>query len=372
MTASLKHHTQPVSEASQTCATADASEVAQEAGLLYVSDTAMPGITRKRVGKHFTYKDTHGRPIHDPTELKRIKSLGIPPAWTDVWICPYPQGHLQATGRDAKKRKQYRYHPHWRQVRDTTKYDSLIAFGETLPIIRKRISQDLALRGLPQAKVLATIVRLLDTTLIRVGNEEYARENASYGLTTLRNRHVDIDGSQVIFHFRGKSGKEHVIDVKDKQLARIVKRCQDLPGHVLFEYRDEDEQLRTVDSSDVNDYLRSISGQDFSAKDFRTWGGSIIAAHALKDLGGFENQTQAKKQIAEAIKTAASDLGNTPAICRKCYVHPAIIEGYLDGSLLPFLNERAKKVISKAPDELHDDEAIVLAFLKQAIHNEKA
>src|SRR5579859_1228613 len=247
----------------ETCSAADPTETAKAAGLRYVSDT-QPGIRRKRVGKHFSYMGLDGKPVHDPRELERIKKIGIPPAWKDVWICPSPKGHLQATGRDAKGRKQYRYHPRWREVRDETKYDRMIAFGEALPAIRERVARDLSLPGLPYEKVLATIVRLLDATLIRVGNEEYVRENNSYGLTTLRSRHVEVAGTKVHFHFRGKSGKEHDIDVQDRRLAKIVKRCQDLAGHELFQYIDEQGVQRSVESGDVNDYLREISDQDFT------------------------------------------------------------------------------------------------------------
>jgi DNA topoisomerase-1 len=348
----------------EACDANDPIEAAKAAGLRYVTDTS-PGIRRKRAGKHFSYIGLDGKPIRDPEELQRIKSLGIPPAWTNVWICPKKNGHIQATGRDAKGRKQYRYHPRWREVRDATKYDRIIAFGEALPLIRERTSRDLSLPGLPYEKVLATVVRLLDETLIRIGNEEYARENDSYGLTTLRSDHVDVSGSKVEFHFRGKSGKEHVTDIKDRQLAKIVKRCQELPGHELFQYYDEDGELRTIDSSDVNDYLREITGQDFTAKDFRTWGGTVIATHTLEEEGAFETQTQGKKNVVQAIKTAAGQLGNTPAICRKCYVHPGVIDAYLNGSLLNFLKQEDEKEVAKLENGRKPDEATVLAFLHQ-------
>ena len=345
------------------CTADDPIETAKAAGLRYVTD-AMPGIQRKRVGKHFSYIGLDGKTIHNPDELQRIKKLGIPPAWTDVWICPNPQGHIQATGRDAKGRKQYRYHPRWREVRDETKYDRMIAFGETLPAIRQRIEHDLALSGLPYEKVLATIVRLLDTTLIRVGNEEYARENDSYGLTTMRSQHVEVEGTKVHFHFRGKSGKEQEIDVRDRQLARIVKRCQDIPGHELFQYLDEEGQSHTVDSADVNDYLREISGQDFTAKDFRTWGGTVYAVRVLRELDEFGSETQAKKNIMQASKFAAKQLGNTPTICRKCYVHPAVLDAYLNRSLLPVLKQASEKKATSSPNELDAEESKVLAFLQ--------
>src|SRR5437764_710756 len=274
--------------------------VAKAAGLRYVSD-ANPGIRRKRAGKNFSYIGLDGKPIHDQEELKRFRSLGIPPAWTNVWICPRPNGHIQATGRDAKGRKQYRYHPRWREVRDETKYSRMIAFGEALPKIRERVAKDLQLPGLPHEKVLAAVVWLLDASDLRVGNEEYARENGSFGLTTLRSQHVKVSGSELRFHFRGKSGKEYTVSVENRQLARIVKRCQDLPGYELFQYIDDDGQRYTIESDDVNNYLRQISGQNFTAKDFRTWSGTVVATNALQELGEFDTQTQAKKNVGLAI-----------------------------------------------------------------------
>ena len=348
----------------EACDANDPVETAKAAGLRYVTD-ASPGIRRKRVGKNFSYIGPDGKPISDPAELQRIKSLGIPPAWTNVWICTKPNGHIQATGRDAKGRKQYRYHPRWREVRDETKYDRMIVFAENLPGLRKRIAHDLSLSGLPREKLLATLVRLLDTTLIRVGNEEYARENNSYGLTTMRNEHVDVSGAKVEFHFRGKSGKEHVIDVKDRQLAKIVRRSQELPGHELFEYIDEKGELRTVESSDVNEYLQEVTGQSFTAKDFRTWGGTVVVTRSLQEIGGFDTQTQAKKNVVQAIKEAAQDLGNTPAICRKCYVHPAITDAYMNGSLLNFLKQYAEQEKKLSKDGLRPEESVVLAFLEE-------
>jgi DNA topoisomerase-1 len=339
------------------------TEVAKSAGLRYVSDTS-PGIRRKRVGKHFSYIGLDGKPIRDEEELRRIRSLAIPPAWTNVWICPKPNGHIQATGRDTKGRKQYRYHPRWREVRDETKYNRMVAFGETLPTIRSRIAHDLALPGLPYEKVLAAVVWLLDATAIRVGNEEYARSNKSFGLTTLRSRHVDVSGSKIRFHFRGKGGKEHNVTIQNRQLAKIVKRCQDLPGHELFQYVDADGQRYTIESDDVNNYLRKIAGQDFTAKDFRTWAGTVFATNALQELGEAETQTQAKKNVGEAIEVAAKKLSNTKAICRKCYVHPALINAYLEGSLLPRLSQQDEKMTQDVeglrPEEMH-----VLVFLKQ-------
>lgn len=348
----------------ETCNAADPVETAKAAGLRYVSDTR-PGIQRKRVGKHFSYTGLDGKPIRDPRELERIKKIGIPPAWKQVWICPSPKGHIQATGRDAKGRKQYRYHPRWREVRDETKYDRMIAFGEALPFIRERVEHDLELPGLPFEKVMATLVRLLDTTLIRVGNEEYARENNSFGLTTMRTRHAEVTGATVHFHFRGKSGREHNIDVKDRQLARIVKRCQDLPGYELFQYIDEQGIQRTVESGDVNDYLREISGQDFTAKDFRTWRGTVIAMSELEMQGAFESQAQGKKNGVEAIKATAEQLGNTPSICRKCYVHPGVLYAYLDNSLLSFLRQYNDREKQEGREGLKPEEARALAFLRQ-------
>ncbi|HZO74708.1 MAG TPA: DNA topoisomerase IB [Ktedonobacteraceae bacterium] len=338
-------------------------ESAKAAGLRYVTD-AKPGIRRKRVGKHFSYIGLDGKPIHDEKELQRIRSLAIPPAWKDVWICPDLRGHLQATGRDAKGRKQYRYHPQWRKVRDETKYDRMVAFGRALPAIRKRVEHDLKLPGLSREKVLAAIVRLLDITSVRIGNEEYARENNSFGLTTMRDDHVDIEGASIHFQFRGKSGKEQSVDIRDRRLARIVKNCRDLPGQELFQYVDEDQQCHIVESADVNEYLKQISDQDFTAKDFRTWSGTVAAASALQDLGEYETQTQAKKNVVRAIELAAQCLGNTPAICRKSYVHPDIITSYLSGSLLTAI-DCEKEQVEDLLEGLRSEEITVLVFLQQ-------
>jgi DNA topoisomerase-1 len=351
--------------------TVDPVQIAKSAGLRYVTDSR-PGIRRKRVGKNFSYIGLDGKPIHEKDELQRIRSLAIPPAWTNVWICPKPNGHIQVTGRDAKGRKQYRYHPRWREVRDETKYNRMLAFGEALPKIREQVAHDLALPGnLSQEKVLAAVVWLLDITSIRVGNEEYARENQSYGLTTLRNRHVAITGSQIRFHFRGKSGKEHTVSVRNKQLARIIKRCQDLPGHELFEYMGDDGGLHTIESTDVNDYLRAITGENFTAKDFRTWAGTVYATDALQELGQFETQTQAKKNVTQAIEVAANHLGNTKTICRKCYVHPGVLDAYLEGTLIDNLKQYqiADESLQSSTDQqhlgLHQNEQRVLLFLKE-------
>jgi DNA topoisomerase I len=339
---------------------------AKAAGLRYSTD-ASPGIRRKRAGKGFTYVDVEGRRLRDPQELQRIKSLGIPPAWTKVWICPMPQGHLQATGYDARGRKQYRYHQRWRNVRDETKYGRMLAFGEALPLIRKQVEHDLALPGLTRAKVLATVLQLLEATLIRVGNEEYVRTNRSFGLTTLRDRHVDIAGATLRFHFRGKSGKEHTVEINDRRVALIVKRCQEIPGQELFQYLDDEGQRRSIDSADVNEYLRQVAGQDFTSKDFRTWNGTVLAVRALQTCGAGESAAQAKKAVVEAIKTVAAQLGNTPAICRKCYVHPAVIEAYLEGSLLEMLQRLGEPDPAGPVQGLSAEEGRVLAFLRQAL-----
>ncbi|MEA2523025.1 MAG: topoisomerase [Thermomicrobiales bacterium] len=343
------------------CLVVDPSDAARAVGLRYVSDSG-PGIRRKRVGKHFSYLDTNGEPIRDARELQRIKALGIPPAWTEVWICPSPKGHIQATGRDAKGRKQYRYHPRWRAVRDETKYGRLRAFGEALPRLRQRLEEDLALPGLPREKVLATVVRLLETTLIRVGNEEYARHNDSYGLTTMRDDHVDVAGSTVQFSFRGKSGKEHTIGVRDRRLAAIVKRCRDLPGQELFQYQGEDDQPRTIGSADVNGYLREVMGQEFTAKDFRTWAGSVLAAQELLRCGPTESETAARRNVVAAIQSVSSRLGNTPAICRRCYVHPVVIDAYQNGVL-------AELAVATQPSQSTDlppEEQFILHLLDQS------
>jgi len=308
----------------------DVMASARAARLHYVRDDE-PGLRRKRRGRGFVYLDGRGRKVSDKETLRRIGALVIPPAWTEVWICARPHGHLQATGRDAKGRKQYRYHARWRAVRDETKFERMIAFGEALPALRARLERDLAQPGLPREKVLATVVRLLDLTLIRVGNEEYARANDSYGLTTLREEHVDVKGRHLFFHFRGKAGKEHSIALEDAKLAKIVRRCQEIPGHELFRYVDENTKPCAVESADVNDYLRSMTQQDFTAKDFRTWAGSVLAFSVLCDCPPCSSQTQTKRRIVGAIRAVAERLGNTPAICRKCYVHPAVIEAFVRG-----------------------------------------
>jgi DNA topoisomerase-1 len=344
----------------------DAVETARQVGLRYVSDN-MPGITRKPTKNGFRYVDADGKPIRDEETLARIKSLAVPPAWIDVWICPMDNGHIQATGRDAKRRKQYRYHPRWRSVRDEAKYGRMLSFGKALPVIRKKVEKALKLPGLPREKVLATVVYLLQATMMRIGNEEYARHNKSFGLTTLRDRHVHIDGSEVEFHFRGKSGVSHAITVDDPRLARIVKKSRDLPGQELFQYIDEDGERCSVDSADVNDYLREITGEDYSAKDFRTWAGTMLAAIALQEYEKFDSEAQAKKNIVRAIESVAEKLGNTPSICRKCYVHPAVLDAYLDGTMLQALQQRAQEELLKDIQALRPEEAAVLALLQQRL-----
>lgn len=341
-------------------------ESAHVVGLRYVTDT-MPGISRERAGQGFRYRYPTGEVVRDDEVLKRIKSLVIPPAWSEVWICPDPVGHLQATGRDDRGRKQSRYHPRWREIRDETKYARMIAFAKALPKIRRRVRQDLALPGLPRNKVLATVVRLLEVSLIRIGNPEYARENESFGLTTMRRRHVDVRGSTLRFHFRGKAGKWHEVDINDRRLAKIVKNCQDLPGQELFQYVNEDQSRQDVTSEDVNAYLREISGQDFTAKDFRTWAGTVLAAMALREFERFDSQAQAKKNVVQAIESVAERLGNTPAVCRKCYVHPDVLNAYLDGTLVETLRQRAEQRLAGALRQLPPEEAAVLGLLQQRL-----
>jgi len=332
---------------------------AEEAGLQYVSDER-PGYRRKPKRKEFEYFDTEGKPIRDEQRLLRIKRLAIPPAWTGVWICPSPNGHIQATGRDARGRKQYRYHERWREVRDENKFDRLAEFAKALPNIRRRVSQDLKLPGLSRQKVLATIVRLLERTFIRIGNEEYARENKSFGLTTLKSRHAKVRGAQVLFRFRGKSGRQHEVDVTDRRVAKVIAKCQDLPGQDLFQYLEEGEEVRDVTSQDVNDYLHQIAGNDFSAKDFRTWGGTVLAAIALSKQEEFQTKKEAKANIKTAICAVAELLGNTPAVCRKCYVHPVIVEAYLKRTRIAGLNGTK----SLEPPNLRGAERAVLKFLR--------
>ena len=349
---------------------ADPPAAAKAAGLRYVNDSK-PGIRREKAGDAVRYLDAKGATVEDEATLKRIKSLVIPPAWTEVWICPQANGHLQATGRDARGRKQYRYHPKWRNVRDEVKYERMINFGKALPTIRAEVDKALKQPGLPRQKMLATIVYLLEATMMRVGNEEYARTNKSFGLTTLRNRHVKVDGSDVEFKFRGKSGVYHKIHVHDRRLARIIRSTRDLPGQELFQYLDEDGETHSIDSSDVNDYLRTITGEDYTAKDFRTWSGTVLAALALQEFEKFDSETQAKKNIVRAIESVAEKLGNTPSICRKCYVHPAVLDAYLEGSVLEALRERTEQTLSEDLHALQPEEAAVLAMLQQRLKHEQ-
>ena len=342
---------------------------ARQAGLTYVDD-AQPGIRREKRGDSFRYIGPRGNATKDRRTLIRIRSLAIPPAWTDVWICTREDGHLQATGRDARGRKQYRYHPEWRAVRDENKYGRLIAFAKALPKIRRRVARDLRRKGLTREKVLAAVVKLLETTLIRVGNDEYAKSNGSFGLTTMRDRHAQVRGAKIKFEFRGKSGKEHEIDLEDQRLARIVRACQDLPGQELFQYVDGDGQVRDIGSSDVNDYLREISGQDFTAKDFRTWAGTSLAAQALQEFEDFDSKAAAKRNITSAIERVAERLGNTTAICRKCYVHPAVIDAYMDRTLVETLKARTERELRESLKALCGEEAAVLALLQQRMERQ--
>jgi DNA topoisomerase-1 len=337
---------------------------AREAGLVYVSDE-MPGILRRRAGKGFVYVDPRGGRVRDPSVVQRIRSLAIPPAYTSVWICPRPDGHIQATARDERGRKQYRYHPEWRAIRDANKFDRMLAFARRLPDIRVRIEEELRRPGLSRAKVLAVVVGLLDRTLIRVGNTEYARSNDSYGLTTLRDDHLDVTGGEMRFQFRGKSGKDWQLRYRDRRFARVLKSMQDLPGQTLFQYVDEEGVSRPIESTDVNGYLRHISGEDVSSKDFRTWGGTVLAAQELVAVGPFGSQKQAKSHIRQAIARVASRLGNTVAVCRKCYVHPDIVASYLEADLPPFdlLPVDAAKLDDRALREHW--EALVRAHLER-------
>jgi DNA topoisomerase I len=347
----------------------DPEGAARAAGLTYVSDE-VPGIGRRKAGRGFAYTGPDGAPVRDAKMLRRIRALAVPPAWTDVWICPSARGHIQATGRDARGRKQYRYHAYWRQTRDRTKFDRMAAFGAALPGIRRRVREDLALGGLPKEKVLATIVRLLDLTYIRVGNRRYARDNRSFGLTTMRNGHADVSGETISFEFRGKGGKVHSVDVRDPRVARIIKRCQEIPGQLLFQYLDVDGERRPIASDDVNAYLQEITGEDFTAKDFRTWAGTVLAVRALRGVGAASTEKHARSNILEAIGTVAEALGNTVAVCRACYVHPLVVDAYLDGSL-PAMRRRRSPAGVHPDDRLRPDEATLLAFLRSGPGPEK-
>ncbi len=350
--------------------TLDPVESAEEAGLRYVTD-ASPGIRRRRAGRGFTFIGPDGRRVTNKDQVAWIRSLAIPPAWTDVWICTSRRGHLQATGRDARGRKQYRYHPDWRAVRDEAKYGRMIAFGQALPAIRRRVDADLRKHGLPRERVLATVVRLLEKTRMRVGNEEYARDNRSYGLTTLRDRHAEVGSSRIRFRFRSKGGKASDVELSDARLARIVARCQDLPGQELFAYLDEEGEIRPIGSADVNDYLREITGQDFTAKDFRTWSGTVLAAWALKELQSVDSEAQAKRNVVRAVEQVAEWLGNTPAVSRRSYVHPAVIDAYLDGNVVRAARQTADQKLRDDLRRLSPQEAAVLALLRQRLRAEE-
>jgi DNA topoisomerase-1 len=345
---------------------AESVEAAEDAGLRYVNDE-QPGFSRRRKGEEFEYFDTKGKPIRDEQRLLRIKRLAIPPAWSDAWICPSPNGHIQATGRDARRRKQYQYHERWREIRDENKFDRLINFGKALPKIRRRVKKDLALSGLPREKVLATIVQLLERSFIRVGNEEYARENKSFGLTTMQDRHVDVKGSKLRFRFRGKSGRQHEVDVTDRRIARIVSKLQDLPGQTLFQYLDDEGDARDITSQDVNNYLREITGEDITAKDFRTWAGTVLAAIALSAAGEVETKKQAKTNIKKAIEAVATVLGNTPAVCRQCYIHPAVLEAYLNGNSVNGLKPKAGEQLERTGIDLGSAQKAVLQLLQAGL-----
>ncbi len=368
----------------------DPETSARAAGLRHVDDSR-PGIRRRATGPkirqgkrfvaQFAYEHPDGRRVGDAATEERIRKLAIPPAWTDVWICPDANGHLQATGRDARGRKQYRYHPRWREQRDDTKYSRMIALGHALPPLRRRIAADLKLPGLPRSKVLATVVRLLETTFMRVGNEEYARSNRSFGLTTLKDRHVAFRPSEVRFHFRGKSGVMHDVSIHDRAVARVVRRCRDLPGQELFQYLGEDGQPATIDSADVNQYIREATGQDFTAKDFRTWAGTVLAALALQEVDAAAELVPrhhdrpprpTPRDVRRAIEQVAKQLGNTPAVCRKCYVHPDVIASYLDGTLAGALKRRVDAQMSaRRLVGLRPEEAAVLALLQRRLAGEK-
>jgi len=353
----------------ETQSVVDPRDAAESAGLRYVSDE-QPGIRRRKAGKGFTYLKPGGSKVDDEATLKRIKTLAVPPAWTDVWICPHANGHIQATGRDAKGRKQYRYHARFREVRDGTKYEHMMAFAQALPAIRAKLKEHMALRGLPREKVLATVVHLLESTLIRVGNDDYVKQNKSYGLTTLRNKHVKVDGSELRFEFKGKSGKTWNLQVKDRRIAKIVRACQELPGQDLFQYIDEDRVQRDVTSADVNAYLKEITGTEVTAKDFRTWAGTVLAALALKEFETFDTQAKAKKNVRAAIERVASKLGNTPTICRKCYIHPEIMSSYVEGSLLLEVKKEVESELREDLAGLKPEEAAVLSLLEARLNRD--
>ena len=344
----------------------DPKDAAESVGLVYVSDQA-PGISRRKSGKGWSYRNASGAKIADKAEIERIDKIGIPPAYTDVWICSDKRGHIQATGRDAKGRKQYRYHERFREVRDSTKYEHMLTFAEVLPGIRERIDADMGRRGLPREKVLATVVRLLETTMIRIGNADYAKQNQSYGLTTLNDQHVKVEGSELRFRFKGKSGKQWNLKLADRRVAKIVKQSQDLPGQHLFQYLDNEHEQHEVTSSDVNTYLREISGRDITAKDFRTWTGTVLAALALAEFEKFDSEAAAKKNVRAAIEKVSAKLGNTPAVCRRCYVHPEVIDSYMSQALVLQIEQQVERELRDNVARLRPEEALVLAFLQRRL-----
>jgi len=349
----------------------EARDAAESAGLVYVDDQSV-GLSRHKSGKGWSYRDATGAKIRAKAVIERINRIGIPPAYTDVWICGDERGHIQATGRDAKGRKQYRYHERFREVRDSTKYEHMLTFAEVLPGIRERIDADMARRGLPREKVLATVVRLLETTMIRVGNADYAKQNKSYGLTTLNDRHVKVEGNELRFRFKGKSGKQWNLTLADRRVAKIVKQSQDLPGQHLFQYLDEDGEQCEVTSSDVNAYLREISGSDITAKDFRTWTGTVLAALALAEFEKFDSEAAAKKNVCAAIEKVSAKLGNTPAVCRRCYVHPEVIDSYMSQALVLEIEQQVERELRENVSGLRPEEALVLAFLQRRLSGKLA
>jgi DNA topoisomerase I len=340
------------------------------AGLRHAADDR-PGITRRRAGRGFSYRDPEGRRIRDAATLDRIRSIAVPPAWTDVWICPWPNGHLQATGRDARGRKQYRYHPRYRRRRDVAKYERLIAFARALPAIRDQVERDLARPGLPREKVLAAVVRLLELTLIRVGNDEYARLNRSFGLTTLRDRHANVEGSAITFRFRGKSGQQHEVGLRDRRLAGVVRRCRDLPGQELFQYVGEDGEPRDVASDDVNDYLATVA-PGITAKEFRTWAGTVLAYRALRAIGKGSSDREKQRNLAAAIRETAERLGNTPTVARQAYVHPAVVDAYLDGRIRTALVKAAEDADEAPGTTDPDEERAVVSLLRARLAEDAA
>ena len=356
---------EPEVEHLEILANPDPLESARIAGLYYI-DEDEPGFQRKRWGRGFTYLYPNGERVEDEALRARFESLVIPPAWTDVWISVYPEGHIQATGRDDKGRKQYIYHPLWEQIRNQAKFNRMVAFGESLPAIREQVDEDLARRKLSREKVVAIVVRLLEETLIRIGNREYARRNSSFGLTTLQAEHLDISGSKLHFTFRGKSGKDQDVELRDRRMARLIRRCQELPGQELFQYIDDEGIHQSIRSTDVNEYLRNTTGLDFSAKDFRTWGGTVLAAVELYEAGPGNTKTETNRKVVAAVKAVAEALGNTPAICRKYYIHPSILSAYEDNSLFPVMG-RSLLEIEVTPTGLSPQEAAVLEILRKPL-----